>query len=253
MCTILAAVRVWPGCPLLIAANRDERLERPARGPFVRATRPRVLAPRDELALGTWLGVNELGLFVGVTNRAGAPPDPSRRSRGALVMDALAQPSARAVRAALEAVDPRGHNPFHLLYADAEAALLTVADGERFAHHELPSGLHVLTEQSFGAGPARRAARLGGRAAALVSGPEPGVEAWQALLAEHAERADSPLDGACVHADAFGYGTRSSTVLRFGAAPQALRLFWADGRPCSVALVERAGLVADLVAAPGQP
>ena len=35
MCTILAAVQVWPDQPLVIAANRDEALDRPATGPRV--------------------------------------------------------------------------------------------------------------------------------------------------------------------------------------------------------------------------
>ncbi|MBM4380007.1 MAG: NRDE family protein [Deltaproteobacteria bacterium] len=33
MCTLLAAFRVHPDYPLLVAANRDERLDRRASGP----------------------------------------------------------------------------------------------------------------------------------------------------------------------------------------------------------------------------
>lgn len=53
------------------------------------------MAPRDDVAGGTWLGVNAAGVFVGITNRYLGPKDDARVSRGALVTRALALPSAR--------------------------------------------------------------------------------------------------------------------------------------------------------------
>src|SRR5206468_12767125 len=110
--------------PLVVAANRDERLDRPAAAPFLWSGSPRFIAPRDELAGGTWLGLNEHGLFVGLTNRAGAAPDPTRRSRGLLVTDALGAASAAELAARIALLDPRAHSPFLLVWADrAEAHL----------------------------------------------------------------------------------------------------------------------------------
>ena len=45
---------------------------------------------------------------------------------------------------------------------------------------------------------------------------------------------DAPLDGGCVHAEAFGYGTRSSFELVVDAAgtPSAI---WTEGPPCTSA------------------
>src|SRR5262249_50702626 len=115
MCTLIAAVHAFEDTPLLIAANRDERTTRPAKSPFLWPDErgPRILAPRDEQAGGSWLGLNDRGLFVGITNRAFAPLDPSRRSRGALVIDALRAPSALDLHARLAALDPREYNAFH--------------------------------------------------------------------------------------------------------------------------------------------
>jgi uncharacterized protein with NRDE domain len=81
MCTLVAFVDSWSGAPLVVAANRDERLERPATGPQ-RWRDEDFVAPRDELAGGTWLGLHRAGLFVGVTNRAGTVRDPKLSSRG---------------------------------------------------------------------------------------------------------------------------------------------------------------------------
>ena len=91
MCSIILGVepgRFW------LAANRDELLARPARGPFW--WHQGFLAGRDEQAGGTWLGLNQRGLAVGVTNRFGAQRHPERGSRGALVVDALARRPRRA-------------------------------------------------------------------------------------------------------------------------------------------------------------
>src|SRR3954469_6068538 len=129
MCTLIAAVRMWPGTPLVVAANRDEALRRSASPPFLRGRSPKILAPRDDQAGGTWLGLNEAGLFVGVTNRAGADRDPRRRSRGDLVMEALSATSASELDARLASLGAGEFNAFHLFYADREGAWLTWSDG----------------------------------------------------------------------------------------------------------------------------
>ena len=90
MCTLIALHRCVAGVPLVIAANRDEYLARPTEGFAIRETETGpVLAPRDGLAGGTWLGINRSGVFAAVTNRRTDTPDPTRRSRGLLVMDLL--------------------------------------------------------------------------------------------------------------------------------------------------------------------
>src|SRR3981081_2533110 len=91
MCTLV--LRRSKGL-VAVSAHRHEPLSRPASGPRVEGG---VLAPRDETAHGTWLGLNRHGLFVGITNRTGALLDPLRRSRGLLVRDALEATSARAL------------------------------------------------------------------------------------------------------------------------------------------------------------
>ncbi len=81
MCTLVAFIGAWPESALIVAANRDERLDRPASGPG-RWEGEQFMAPRDEQSRGTWLGLHRSGLFVGVTNRAGSPPDNSGARAG---------------------------------------------------------------------------------------------------------------------------------------------------------------------------
>jgi hypothetical protein len=192
MCTLLAVVPP-PGGALQVAANRDEFLARPASPPRRWPGVPAILAPRDEQAHGTWLGVNAHGLFVGVTNRHGTERDTGLASRGMLVAEALRADSVDALHGRLASLGARVYNPFHLLYADTSGrAGLTVCDGARLRQHILGPGLHVLTERSFGAGD--DAVRVRRAEAALARGgghlplegqrlhPRPGGRLRHALL-----------------------------------------------------------------------
>ena len=67
MCTLVLAAGVFPGASLVIVANRDELLDRPSSPPL--RWSEGFVAPRDDLAGGTWLGINAAGVFVGITNR----------------------------------------------------------------------------------------------------------------------------------------------------------------------------------------
>ena len=128
MCTLVVATHVFAGHPVVVVANRDEQLERASSPP--RVWPAGFLAPRDDVAGGTWLGVNRAGVFVGITNRYLGPGDSTRRSRGALVTEALALGSARAIHEALARVPPRRRNGSHLVYADARDTLATISDGD---------------------------------------------------------------------------------------------------------------------------
>lgn len=98
MCTLALAFQKHSGVPLVVAANRDEALDRPAVGPFI--WEQGFLAPRDERAGGTWLGLTRSGLFVGVTNRFPTLRDAARASRGAGGPGARGPRRAHAARAA---------------------------------------------------------------------------------------------------------------------------------------------------------
>lgn len=255
MCTLVVAVGAFAEAPLLLAANRDEMLLRPAVPPLVWPGPPRFVAPRDELAGGTWLGVGEHGVVVGVTNRAGAPRDATRRSRGALVVDALLARSAASLREQLERLDPGRHNPFHLVYGDRAAAHLSWSDGAVVHHAELGPGLHVVTERSPGVGAGGpdtpRAERVHAAWRATVAGRPLSAAALHALLRQHAPAGagSDPFAATCIHADAFGYGTRSSALLALGAGGGAA-LSWAEGKPCVTPYEDASALLGSIGLAP---
>lgn len=238
MCTILLAHRCWHDPWLLVAANRDERLDRPASPPRHWPAR-NIVAPEDLLAHGTWWGLGSSGFFAAVTNRFGAsPPDRSRRSRGLLVLDALERGSARAAAEWAAGLDTRDFNRFHLLLADRDGAYVVLHDGNAIASRGLSRGWHVLTERSFGAGDPERQTWADAELR-LITEP-PSDEDLGRLLSVHR---DDAFAGTCVHAPWLGYGTRSSSILRLGSRP---RLLHADGPPCGAPYQDLSELLAGL-------
>jgi len=227
MCTIIAAVGMFPGVPLLVAGNRDEKLDRPSVGPRVLGTDPLVVGPRDELAGGTWIAVSARGVVAALTNRfVGAPPDPRRASRGALVDEAARAPSAAEMFAGLEGLAPERYNPFHLLVGDRGGAYVVACDGARVWRRALAPGLHVLTERSDGEEPSPRIEWARSLWEGLAKPPD--ARDLHRLLGHH-DPAD-PMRALCVHLEELGYGTRSTTVIALG---ERIAFWHAEGPACT--------------------
>jgi len=148
VCLLIALFQVVPSAPLIVAANRDERYDRPAVAiTTLREAQPRVLGGRDEVAGGTWLAVNESGLVAGLTNVPSPQGrDTTKRSRGELpVALAAHQDAAAAVAWICATVDPADYNSCWLLVGDRESLFYVgLTGGPRPAARRLPPGSYVL-------------------------------------------------------------------------------------------------------------
>ena len=237
MCILAVFARVFPAWPVVVAANRDEFLARPATAPLLlREEAPRAVGGRDLTAGGTWLGVAETGLVAGVLNRrTSTPPDPSCRSRGLLCLDLLGCGTA-AEAATRAAAEPAGrYNPFNLLVADRTGAFVV---GHALAETRLEPGLHLLTNLDVNDPTCPRIAAshqrfaAAGDAFARDGAVDAFVSTLHEILADHATALDPRGPGSlCVHADR--YGTRSSSVLLVPADLRDIRYLHADGPPCT--------------------
>ena len=247
MCTLVFAARPSPGVQLAATGNRNEFLARPAAGPRVWPDLPGVLMPRDEKAGGTWLGLTARGLFVCVTNRRGAGPDPARRSRGLLVLEALRKPDAASVLEWAAKLAPEAYNGFHLVFADSIGAGVVVCDGARLEDRALATGEpHIVTERSYGAGEGVRESVVLREVGPLLARPDLTAALLRPPMQRHGPE---PLEGACVHADALGYGTRSSfqLVLR----PDRADFLWTTGHPCTEPSQDLSAAASELLARQG--
>src|SRR5215211_6629536 len=113
MCTLIILRRPEHDWPVVIGANRDEMIDRPAKPPGRHwPDRVEVVAGLDLLAGGSWLGVNDWGVAAAV----------------------------------LTDLDPLAYRSFNLIVADNRDAfwLRHAAQGGGIEAHPLPDGLSVI-------------------------------------------------------------------------------------------------------------
>src|SRR5579872_1957695 len=89
MCLLALYFRVVEDAPVVVGANREELYARQGEPPRVVDGPLRAVGGVDPQAGGTWLGVNERGMLVAVTNRPRTVVSPQPRSRGLLVRELL--------------------------------------------------------------------------------------------------------------------------------------------------------------------
>jgi len=91
MCVIYFSYKQHPKYPLILLANRDEFYDRPTQKAGYWADYPNILAGRDLVGKGTWLGITKSGRFSAVTNFRDPNQEKGTLSRGNLVADFLKQ------------------------------------------------------------------------------------------------------------------------------------------------------------------
>lgn len=242
MCTLIVLYRPDHAWPVLIGANRDEMLDRPARPPGRHwSDRANVVAGLDELGGGSWFGVNDDGVAASVMNRANTlGPAAGKRSRGELVLEALDHADARSAAEALAHLDPDAYRAFNLIVADNKHVYWlrhTETDNPgRVEVFPLQPGISMLTAHDLNdlSSPRIRRYLPLVRAAAVPDLEHDDWRAWEALLASRESEPGDGFGGAMNVVTDIGFGTVSSVLLalpaasRFGVTP---RLRFADGRP----------------------
>ncbi|MFO1152517.1 MAG: NRDE family protein [Rhodospirillales bacterium] len=226
MCTLVLLRRPGHRWPLLLAANRDEMNNRPWQAPGRHwPDRGNVVAGRDSLGGGTWLGLNDEGVIAAVLNRINTlGPAPGLRSRGELPLEALDHADATDAADALAHIDPRAYRPFNLVIADhadafwisARAGLAgAVAAAESVEVMTLPPGLTMITAYDRNDPTSPRIRHfLPQFERAAAPDPETGDwAAWTDLLAVRTGEPGAGPGGAMTIATPSGFGTVSSSLL----------------------------------------
>ena len=239
MCTVILLRRPGHAWPLVLAANRDEMRDRPWTAPGrLWPDRSEVVAGRDDLAGGSWLGLNDHGVVAAMLNRHGTlGPQAGKRSRGELVLEALDHADALDAGRALADLDPDAYRPFNMVIADNRDALwLRHAGAGPVQVRPLEDGAWMLTARDLNdVTDPRIAANLARVRALPAPAPErpDGWAAWTALQGLPADPgASSPAAGLCFALDS-GFATVSAAqiavpapaidgpapVFRFAAGP----------------------------------
>jgi uncharacterized protein with NRDE domain len=241
MCTLAIYFRVFDRYPVVIAANRDEILGRPARAPEELSRAPLIIGGRDVKAGGTWLGINEHGMVAALLNRRSLnPADPERRSRGLLCLEALCAGTLDEAERYASAQQAQDYNPFNLLVASRAGAFVAYNHGSRIETFRLLPGLHLLTNLDINDFECPKISRAFSKFNSLAQDGKERMTSVElcaelkTLLADHSTQLD-PRSGhpnsLCLHLD--GYGTRSSSLILLGNQQHQAEHFFADGPPCS--------------------
>ncbi len=229
MCTVVLLIRPGHTWPLLLAANRDELLERAWDPPAAYwPDQPGVMAGRDRSGGGTWMGVNRHGVVAAVLNRPGSlGPAAGKRSRGELPLIALAHASATAAAEAIAATDAGTWRSYNLVLADHRGAIFVRGLGQGSPDSQpLVPGLHMVTAHDPDDPDSPRVARHRPRFEAARA-PEPGDRAdWQAILADASGEPGEQINVV----PRGGFGTVCSSLLWLPASGTPVWLF-AAGPP----------------------
>lgn len=224
--------------PLVLVANRDEFHARPTRALHWWGGPTGPLAGRDEQAGGTWLAVRRDGRFAALTNVRDPAAPPGERSRGELVVDALAGDGD--IEAFVFDVHARRHayGPFNLLVGSPERLWQV---GSHSAPDRVTPGLHALSNHALDT-PWPKSIRAVRRLEKALSGDAPSIATLLGLLDDRSPAGDEELPDTGVGLDlervlsapfivGERYGTRSSSALVLGGtARMAERTFDPAGK-----------------------
>ena len=231
MCTLIVGIDRPRAGHLLLGANRDESLARESVSPHAIVREPLIVAGRDALAGGTWLGLQARHLVAAILNRNTPEGDASRwvggqepdRSRGLLCLDALRMNSAQeVVDWVKDEVLTCRYAPFTLFVADQRGAFAAYWDG-RMRIEELFQGWHVFThgdvDDPFD--PRAELVHTGLRLA-----PPKQAEDLVPILSTH-----EGSRAVCLHSE--GHGTVSSSLLQVDWGTGTARYLHSPGKPCN--------------------
>ena len=225
MCLILFRFRPQTAEPLLVAANRDEFHQRASAAAQFWDDEPHILAGKDLVAGGTWLGCSRQGRFAALTNFTQGVPATFPKSRGELVHGFLS--GTQSVKDYALSIKGDQYAGFNLLLFDGARLLYTtnVSPPDQPRSRLLPAGDYGLSNAELGATWPKcvdGARRLGELADSKCDNVD-----FINLLKDQAKPDDQRLPdrgrsveverhlGSCFICDS-NYGTRASTVVRMG-------------------------------------
>jgi hypothetical protein len=241
MCLLALFFRAIKDAPVLVGANREEAYARKGEPPQLVEGPVPFAAGIDPVAGGTWLGINARGVIVGVTNRPKSIVSPTPRSRGLLVRELLACPTA--AEAADRAAENLGGNLYagcNLLCVDKHNAVVLHA-GDWLRVRPLPPGLHVLTAHDVNDENDRRteyALRW------LASHPYTTACKWVEALKGLCGQTGNGSPPICLHGELGG--TVSSSILSLSLAKENSVYLHAQGSPDRVPFVDYSHLLREL-------
>ncbi|MEM7783244.1 MAG: NRDE family protein [Planctomycetota bacterium] len=243
--SLLAIVyHLVPEAPILVAYNREEPFDRNFPTPSIQAGKPRVLASIDPHTGGTYLGMNQNGLFVGVVRRKKYDNPMSLRSRGSLAREMLKCNSAtQAVDLALEELHSGHYGSANFCVADPDSGWV-IQSGKEADVFELKQGLCVVGERDVN-DPMDERARMATRLLTLQTLDSP--VKFLAIASKVLARTQTVPGRPSMVVKEKNYGTVSSTLISLGKKPRDAIYQYSNGSPDKSKFEDYSPLLRDIL------
>lgn len=227
MCVIFFAYKTHSEFPLILLANRDEFYNRPTEKAKYWKDFPDILAGRDLVGGGTWLGVTKQGRFAAVTNYRDPNAPTGAISRGNLVADFLKTNESAENYLKNMLIKSKNFSGFNLLVGE-----INYKRNELFYYSNRSETIIELEKGTYGLSnhlldtPWRKVKKGKSALSDLINQNEFSNEMFFELLADKtlAQDDDLPETGigyerekllSAIFIETPIYGTRCSTVLKF--------------------------------------
>ncbi|RDW18079.1 hypothetical protein CWR48_10795 [Oceanobacillus arenosus] len=148
MCLINLNFKDHPTYKLIIAANRDEFYKRPTASAHFWEDEPAILAGRDLVQMGTWLGISRQGRFVALTNFRDPKLDETAKiSRGEIVRQYLASNASPTAFLQTLKRDRNNFSGYNLIFGSADELYHynNILDKE----NKVTPGIHALSNHTL--------------------------------------------------------------------------------------------------------
>jgi uncharacterized protein with NRDE domain len=256
VCTLVFLYGLLEDYPVVVLHNRYLIAGTLEQTPRIFEGGRRVYAPYDVISRGTWVGFNESGLLVAVTNQETEYNEKPARSRGLLNMDLLdGCDSADEAKDFLADPDVRwDYRRGNFLVADARSAWHIIWDRETSVK-PLNHGSHVVTTLTLMPGIewTERAEKMWVnvekrklRAYHLVNRLEPCdvnelIESLELISADHG---DEKGQGSICYHDSTGKNVQTSaTILAVGSKNENSKILYCPGNTCENYFEDYSGII----------
>ncbi|MFH1127136.1 MAG: NRDE family protein [archaeon] len=257
MCTLILLYQLLEEYPVILAENRDASVSSAEIPPSMVSSNPGIYSAIDKRSGGTWFGLNENRVALGLTNLYSNTEDiRPKASRGQLCLEALKQPTAIDVSMYLkEHYDHRRYAKMNILAADRYDAILTMCD-IKIDTKELDEGIHILTNYNLAHAPSTQedidtridSAHRRDRALELSEiygldekkDIEGVLEILKMILSDHQKTADNRgsekkkyFTICCHDREGYDWKTMSSSIIALSKASiEKSRYLYCPGNPC---------------------
>jgi hypothetical protein len=214
MCTIVIVNHHYKGFPLVIAANRDEEVDRPSSDVQILSREPHlIVGGKDDLKGGTWLGVNKQSIFAAITNQGDKD---KLLSRGQLVLDALKCKTLEELLSFVEEINPAKYNKFNLVFGNNKSVYIAYSYLlHSMVIRELPKGIHVVSDDMKFAGETPKGSYVH-KKLDIVNPDKPWLDYYKILKKTLANIGSGiKINPTRKEGKLYGYCTKSSSILAF--------------------------------------